>query len=315
MRNLDVNHLAKKRSKTKGFTLIELMVTVTVFSILVVIAAPSMSGVVQNNRLSVTNNDLVGALSFTRSEAVKRQQTVTICGSTNSTSCDDISWRKGWIVFTDANGNATIDGSDTYLLVHGDANAGVTITSQSISYKFSQNGQITASCTDCENDLIQKGNMLALMPTMLEKVVMSLLPISTAQASPSGASHSGGSGHTTLPTCTAPAGGGSGASGSGSSGSGHSGHASGAAHDAEDSHAAHDANSSHDSGASHSSDDTDDTHVATSSTTATCTGGGLSGPIGTNQMLICDSGRSGEKGSLITVSKVGRITRQSVTCD
>jgi len=100
-------------TRTRGFTLIEMMVAVTVLAILLSIGIPTFSDVIRNNRTAATTNDLVGALNLARSEAMKRGSPVSICASNdNQSACDGNagSWIKGWIVFSDATGAAgTID--------------------------------------------------------------------------------------------------------------------------------------------------------------------------------------------------------------
>jgi len=93
---------------TKGFTLIELITTLTVAGILMAIAAPSMFSFLASNRLTAQTNDLIADLSFARSEAIKRNGTVVICKSTNPTAatptCDATTsdpWETGRIIFFD----------------------------------------------------------------------------------------------------------------------------------------------------------------------------------------------------------------------
>lgn len=57
--------------RNKAFSLIELMVTVSVLAIVIAIAYPSLSSVIQGNQLLAKNNDLVSALRFARAEAVR----------------------------------------------------------------------------------------------------------------------------------------------------------------------------------------------------------------------------------------------------
>lgn len=62
-----------------GFTLIELMFALTVASILLVVAVPAFRSVTANNRLTTQANDVVAAINLARSEAIKRNTTITFC--------------------------------------------------------------------------------------------------------------------------------------------------------------------------------------------------------------------------------------------
>lgn len=81
----------------RGFTLIELMVTIAVAAILLSIAVPNFQMFVMNNRMASQANDLITALSLARSEAVKRAANVTVCASSDGATCTG-SWGDGWIV-------------------------------------------------------------------------------------------------------------------------------------------------------------------------------------------------------------------------
>jgi type IV fimbrial biogenesis protein FimT len=84
--------------KHSGFTLVELMVTLAVAAIVLTIAVPGFQNLVRNNRIATQTNELVGSLQLARSEAVKRSTNVTICTSTNGSSCTNSAWQQGWIV-------------------------------------------------------------------------------------------------------------------------------------------------------------------------------------------------------------------------
>jgi type IV fimbrial biogenesis protein FimT len=102
----------------RGFTLIELMVTLSIAAILLLVAVPNFIAFVQNNRLATQANDLVTMLNYARSEAVKRNQTITVCSSTDGTSCaGTTTWDGGLIVFVDNNGDGTVDGGEAVLQV------------------------------------------------------------------------------------------------------------------------------------------------------------------------------------------------------
>jgi len=93
-----------KKSIAKGFTLIELLVTITVASILLGLTVPSFVSTINTNRVATSTNQLITAVSYTRSEAVKRTTPVAICPANSTfTACvDSTDWSTtGWIAFTD----------------------------------------------------------------------------------------------------------------------------------------------------------------------------------------------------------------------
>src|ERR1700722_11134278 len=73
--------------QASGFTMIELLMTIAVASILLVLAVPSFRYVTNSNRIAAEINGLLGDLQFARGEAIKEGRTVTVCVSTNGTSC------------------------------------------------------------------------------------------------------------------------------------------------------------------------------------------------------------------------------------
>jgi type IV fimbrial biogenesis protein FimT len=87
------------RRRPRGFTLLELIVTLGVAAVLVTVGVPSFLSFVQNNRATTHTNDLVTALNLARSEAMQRGTPVTVCSSTNGTTCSGATdWSNGWVV-------------------------------------------------------------------------------------------------------------------------------------------------------------------------------------------------------------------------
>lgn len=128
------------RKSKRGFTLIELMVTLAVLAILVTIAIPNFQMFVMNSRMATQTNDVITALSLARSEAVKRAANVTVCASSNGTSCTG-GWAQGWIV-RDAGGSVirvqpALGGAST---LNGGTNVASTIT-------FTASGRTTIPTT------------------------------------------------------------------------------------------------------------------------------------------------------------------------
>ena len=111
---------AFRKPKLRGFTLIELMVTVSIAAIVLTLGVPSYTRMIENNRMSTQTNEFVGFLNLARSEAVKRGTRVTVCKSSDGATCSGSGdWEQGWIVFVDSNNNATAD-EGAPIAVHSD---------------------------------------------------------------------------------------------------------------------------------------------------------------------------------------------------
>lgn len=88
-----------------GFSLLELLTALAVLAILLGWGVPSFFEIINNNRVTTQTNELVSALNYARSEAVKRGDPVSVCSSADGASCAaSTDWSTGWIVFTDSTG-------------------------------------------------------------------------------------------------------------------------------------------------------------------------------------------------------------------
>jgi len=87
------------RECSRGFTLIELMVTIMVLAILLGVAVPSFRDAALGSRLTAYANDIVASVQVARSEAIKRNANVLLCASEDGAECGtDAGWEVGWIV-------------------------------------------------------------------------------------------------------------------------------------------------------------------------------------------------------------------------
>jgi type IV fimbrial biogenesis protein FimT len=136
-----VTHSYALSSRAAGFSVFELMIVLMLIAILLALATPSFREFTRSNQVTSTNNDLVTALNLARSEALRRSTGVTVCSSTNGTSCgsaDD--WGSGWIVFEDAAGNGVIASDDKVVQKWSAPNNGVKVVTASTNIQYQPTG-------------------------------------------------------------------------------------------------------------------------------------------------------------------------------
>jgi len=100
--------LVYMKQAQRAFTIIELVITVTILAILAATAVPSFRTLMANSRSTTLANEMFVALNIARSEAIKRGRLVSICPSSTGTDCSTTAlWQDGWIVFLDSAGSDT----------------------------------------------------------------------------------------------------------------------------------------------------------------------------------------------------------------
>ena len=101
------------RKSSRGVTLIELMVGLSVAAVLIALGSPSFVEAINGNKLSSAAGEVTAALQLARSEAIRFNRRVVLCRSDDGSSCDTAAgdWG-GWIVFMDANGNGARDSAE-----------------------------------------------------------------------------------------------------------------------------------------------------------------------------------------------------------
>jgi len=88
--------------RSPGFTLIEMVITVTLLGVLLAIAVPSFQQLILNQGVKSAAFDVFSALEYARSEAIKRPgETVTL----KAGAASDGAWSTGWRLL---NGAGTI---------------------------------------------------------------------------------------------------------------------------------------------------------------------------------------------------------------
>ncbi len=131
-----MNFSKRFRQSCQGITLVESMVVVVILGILAAIAVPSFKSTIESSRRTAYANQLLEDLALARSEAIKRGVRVTVCPSSDGSSCaDSMSWATGWIIFPDGTGSGTRDSAAEPLIrVHEALPSGWIATKNGAKY-------------------------------------------------------------------------------------------------------------------------------------------------------------------------------------
>jgi type IV fimbrial biogenesis protein FimT len=145
----------KTKMVAKGFTLVELMVTLAIVAILASVAVPSFQDMVNNNRLTSQANEFITALNYSRSEAVKRGTSITLTANTSG------NWDDGWTIK---------DGTDTirnYAAFKGSSALTSTTAPASVTYKGTGfvSGTADLSFDLCDNRSGETGRTIEISVT------------------------------------------------------------------------------------------------------------------------------------------------------
>ena len=162
-------------AKQLGFTLLELLVTVSIAAVLTALAVPSIAETIKNNRITAQVNEFVGALNFARSEAIKRGVRVSLCKTSDAMTCirdgAGSNWAQGWIMFTNQDmDNVNDGGSETILKVQDAAQAQITIIGNTFiddMISYSPNGRIvsTGNIRVCDDRIGEVGRRIVIVGT------------------------------------------------------------------------------------------------------------------------------------------------------
>lgn len=131
--------------RSKGFTLVELMIAIAILGIIASMAMPAMSKFIIQQRVSSQANEMMLSLAFARSEAIKRNASVAVIPTTNAST----GWSDGWCV-----GPTAIDScTHAEVLRTFTAASGVSITSNYLAsgatrLSFLRDGTACTTCAD-----------------------------------------------------------------------------------------------------------------------------------------------------------------------
>lgn len=131
------------KSRSQGFTLMELMVTLAIAAVIIGIGVPSYREFTRNSRMITVANDILGGVTTARTEAIKRQMPkggVSVCPSDDpeddEPTClpDNTRSFNGWIAFLDADGDCDRGEDEEVIRVGARVDSGNSATQHINSY-------------------------------------------------------------------------------------------------------------------------------------------------------------------------------------
>lgn len=135
-----------------GFTLMELLVVISIVGVLSALAVPSFSRFIQGERADALNTEFAGAVLVARSTAIQTGTPTIFCGSGDSASCNG-DWSSGWIVFRDDDRDSAKGADEDFILRRNDntdratlevtSDDGTSLSMVRFNYRGSPGGELS----------------------------------------------------------------------------------------------------------------------------------------------------------------------------
>ena len=145
----------------RGFTLLELIITLVISTLLIAIAIPSFTTLIQNNRLTAASSSIQSDILFARNQSVSYLNYVTVCpldlkddGTCDSSCTCTSDWINGLDIFIDNGIRGELDSNDVLLKQGAVFNGNDNAIYPNNFITFTPDGQITGNaeifryCTD-----------------------------------------------------------------------------------------------------------------------------------------------------------------------
>lgn len=103
-------------TKQRAYSLLELLTTLSVLTLVLGLASPSLASLIQQNRQTDSINQMHAHLNYARAKAISSRSMVSLCAGSNS--CEGTqTWTRHMLVFQDSNRNGKLDQGETVLKV------------------------------------------------------------------------------------------------------------------------------------------------------------------------------------------------------
>ena len=162
--------LPTPRSRARGFTLVEMMVSLAVLAVMLAIVPPSLATLASTSKMRAAQSELISSLMVARSEAGKRGKTVYVTATTPTTGNE---FAAGWSVWVDEDDSADYNAGDTLVRKQADLSGGVVLgtTGNVTQVAFAPSGFVSGNTSVtfkvCGKNDTSKGFSVALQPVGL----------------------------------------------------------------------------------------------------------------------------------------------------
>ena len=157
-----------KHTKNKGFTLVEVMVTVAIVAILLGVSAPSFSRFLIDMRVDNHISELHRLILTARNTSINTNEIVILCPLGNTGECTN-DWNDELTVFTDNNDNGKFDGTDEVVKVKDQLNNDdkTYFTGDTIAYKPTgrSNNNSSEQLSYCPSQIEKLARGIEISPT------------------------------------------------------------------------------------------------------------------------------------------------------
>ena len=120
----------KQLKLSMGFSLIEMMVVISIIAIMAAVAIPSFQSLIRNQRVKSSSYEMFTSLMVARSEAIKRNTDITVAPVTAG------SWQDGWQVSEGAT-----------VIKNQEALKGIAISGAPASLTYNRTGRLSATAS------------------------------------------------------------------------------------------------------------------------------------------------------------------------
>ena len=114
----------------RGFTTIELMITLVVLAIVAAVAIPAWQQLTLKSRLLTHSHGIFNAFTQARQTAIMQRAPVTLCAGNATTGCQtgrNAQWQDGYMVFLDRNQNGVLDAGERLVFENNSPASGLII--------------------------------------------------------------------------------------------------------------------------------------------------------------------------------------------